>query len=88
MPTFEPPIAYDNPAILSETFGIKRALFKYYGPYPRGRSVLKIGGVYRTVDYPDQDTLALATEVYLGGHVYVVSSAVATALNAAGYTTT
>jgi hypothetical protein len=84
-PTFEPPVVYDNPAILPTTKGVQRALFKYYGPYPRGRSVLKINGVYQTVDYPDQLTLATATEVYLGGHKYEVDGSTATGLLDAGY---
>lgn len=49
--------------------------------------MLKINGTYRTVDTPSQTDLDSATEVYLGGHVYAVTQAVADALNAAGYTT-
>lgn len=86
MPVFEPPIVYANPAILPTSKGIQRALFKYYGPYPVGQSVLRIGGVYRTITSPDQLTLATATEVYLGGHIYDISTATAAALVAAGYT--
>jgi hypothetical protein len=65
-----------------------RRLFGHYRPLPRGRSVLKLGGVYRTVDTPTQLELDAATEAYLGGHIYTVSQAVADALAAAGYTTT
>lgn len=75
----------DNPPVLPETRGIERRLFRHYGPWPRGRSVIKVAGVYRTVDNPDQLTLASATEVYLGGHEYVISDATADALQAAGY---
>lgn len=82
---FEPPIVYTNPGILPSSKGVQRALFKYYGPYPVGRSVLKISGVYVTIDCPDQLTLATATEVYLGGHLYPVTKATANALIAAGY---
>jgi len=85
MPIFEPPIVNDNPSVQLDTKGIKYRLFKFYGPYPRGRSVLKIDGTYRTVDFPDQITLASASEVYLGGHIYTVTQAVADALIAAGY---
>lgn len=85
MPIFIPPIALDNPPVLPETRGIARRLFRFYGPWPRGRSVIKVDGVYQTVDTPDQLTLATATEVYLGGHEYPVSQEVADALTAAGY---
>ena len=71
--------------MLPQTRGVERQLYRYYGPYLQGRSVVKIGGIYQTVDTPDQLTLAEATEVYLGGHAYVVSAAVAAALTAQGY---
>lgn len=85
MPKFIPPTVFDNPSVLPETSGAEYRLFRYYGPYRRGRSVLKIGGTYRTVDIPTQEDLALATEVYLGGRVYDVTPDVANALVAAGY---
>lgn len=86
MPFFEPPIVYANPAVLPNTRGTQRALFKYYGPYPVGQSVIKVGGVYKTITSPDQLTLLTATEIYMGGHIYEISSATAAALVAAGYT--
>lgn len=52
---------------------------------PRGRSVVKIGGVYSTVDSPTQAQQDVATEVYIGGHIYEISDAVAASLIAAGY---
>lgn len=58
---------------------------KNYSALPCGRTVLKIGGSYATYDQPDALTVASATEVYLGGHIYEVSAAVATALTNAGY---
>lgn len=85
MPVFTPPIALHNPPVGPEHRGIAYRLFRYLGPQPVGRSVLRIGGVYSTVDMPDQLTLATATEVYLGGHVYPISAETATALTAAGY---
>ena len=88
MPTFVPPTVEDTPYVNAETPPLSRRLFRHYGAIPRGRSVVRIAGQYLTVDTPDQLTLALATEVYLGGHEYVVSDAVATALTAAGYTVT
>lgn len=88
MPTFEPPVAYDLPATAVDTKGIAYLLFRHFGPRARGRTVLKIDGEYGTYDYPYDETVQTATEVYLGGHVYEVSEEVATALEAAGYTVT
>lgn len=97
MPTFSPPVAFDNPPIYTTgqdrlypalPFGPAQALMRHYGGQPRGRSVLKIDGTYRTVDVPTQAQIDAATEVYLGGHIYEVTSTVATALTAAGYTVT
>lgn len=85
MPTFQPPTVNDNPAVLPETSGLALRLFRYFGPYTRGRSVLKIAGVYSTWDYPSDLDIAAASEVYLGGHVYIVTDSVAAALTAAGY---
>lgn len=48
-------------------------------------SVLKIDGQYVEIREPSQDEEALATEVYIGGHEYPVSDAVAAELIAAGY---
>lgn len=85
MPTFIPPTVEDCPYVNAETPPLSARLFRHYEAIPRGRTVIKIAGVYLTVDTPDQATLALATEVYLGGHEYPVSDAVAAALTAAGY---
>lgn len=82
---FVPPTVEDVPWTNAETPPLARRLFRHYGAIPRGRSVLRIGGTYYTVDNPDQLLLNTATEVYLGGHEYVVSDAVAAALVAAGY---
>lgn len=85
MPKFIPPVAYDNPPVLPETKGVERRLFRHYGPYRRGRSVLKLNGVYVTMDNPSQLDLKAATEVYLGGRVYEITAAKADELTAAGY---
>jgi hypothetical protein len=85
--TFTPPTTPETPWVNAESPPLARRLFRYYGPTNRGRSVLRIGGVYRTVDNPSQDLLATASEVYLGGHVYVVDDTTAAALSAAGYGT-
>jgi hypothetical protein len=86
MPTFIPPIVRDVPPLDVTAKGLAARLFRHYGPYPRGRSVLRIGGVYLTFDTPSQELIDTATEVYLGGHIYEVTAEVADALTLAGYT--
>lgn len=92
MPIFTPPIVLGNPPVGPEHRGIAYRLFRYLGPQPVGRSVIKVNGVYTTVDQPDQLMLAGlrdGVDYFLGGHgPYVVTDAVATALIAAGYTVT
>lgn len=89
MPVFSPPLSYDMVSVLPETRGVQRQLFRYYAGNPRGLSVVKVAGHYTTVDTPYAATLVGTEGVdwFLGGHVYTVTSAVATALNADGYTT-
>lgn len=93
---FMPPTAFTGPQISNEPSSrpvgqsmadwlTARRLFRHYGAREVGQSVLKVGGEYITVEYPSQDLIALATEVYLGGHQYVVSGTVAAALIAAGF---
>ena len=87
---FEPPEAMDLPSVAHPSEPTQTRLgfrlFRHFGVRgPRGRTVLKIGGTYATYDYPTQAQIDSASEVYLGGHVYEVSSAVADALTAAGY---
>lgn len=76
----------DVPAVLPTTRGLPSRLMRHYGGNPRGRSVLKIAGVYVTMDEPDANLIQTATEYYAGGHTYFVTDAVADALAAAGYT--
>lgn len=83
---FSPPTHDVLPPLLPTTQGVERQLWRHYKNRAVGRSVLKIAGVYSTIDTPSQDVIDTATEVYLGGHLYPVSDAVATALEAAGYT--
>ena len=89
MPTFQPPSAETHPRVFPKgTPGqdpIAHDLMRHYHLVETGRSVLKIDGTYQTIDYPTQDQIDSATEVYLGGHIYEVSSATATALTTAGY---
>lgn len=57
----------------------------YFYKMLRGISILKIDGQYVEIREPSQDEIALATEVYIGGHEYPVSDAIAAELIAAGY---
>lgn len=87
MATFNPPVAYDNPAVLPTTTGIKYRLFRYYGPYPRGRSVVLVNGHWTIMDTPFNDTYVQGkdgVDFFLGGHVYNLTSAQVTALTADG----
>ncbi len=78
MATFTPPYVLERP----ET---GNRLIDCWAKVPRGVSVLKTDGVYASVEFPTQDQINAASEVYLGGHEYTISSSVATALTAAGY---
>jgi hypothetical protein len=59
---FIPPMVLDTPYVNEESSPLARRLFRHYGAMNRGRSVIKVGGVYMTVDSPDQLTLAAAIE--------------------------
>lgn len=65
--------------------GAPGAFAKFRGAQ-REKSILKIGGVYIAVSPPTTDQLAVATEVYLGGHVHELTPAQAAALTEAGFT--
>lgn len=67
---------------------LAQRLMRHFKNRARGQSVLRIDGVYVTIETPTQAQVDSATEYYAGGHVYEVSAAVASALEAAGYTTT
>lgn len=91
MPTiFLPPTRNDMPAILPETHGVQRRLFRYYGGNPRGLSVVFASGHYVTVDNPSADQLVGTEGIhwFLGGHVYLVDDDIAILLTADGYTLT
>lgn len=89
MPTFSPPTANDVPRVTEDyrrENPLGWRLFRHYSLLPRGRTVLKsAAGVYTTVDNPSQDDIDAAAVAYLGGHIYQITSAEATALTAAGY---
>lgn len=97
MPIFSPPTIEDLSPLTTEKgpefktteeWRMSQRLFRHYGARARGRSVLKIGGVYTIIDTPTSTDIDSATEYYAGGHIYTVSQAVADALAAAGFTTT
>lgn len=78
MPTFNPPVAAkQNPAFRSRL----GAFFRN----DVGRTVLKTGSTYTTVQYPSDAQVRAANAVYMGGHVYTISAAEAADLTAAGY---
>jgi hypothetical protein len=88
VPIFSPPVVFDNPPVLPETRGIQRALFRHFGPYPRGRSVVYRAGHYVIVDTPPNEELLTLTEgvtYFLGGHVYTVDDDIAALLEADGF---
>ena len=62
----ETPVAWDR---LHVRYGIHR-----------GVSVLMIDGTYSTYRFPAQTDLAMATEVYLGGHEYIIDEKTKTRL--------
>ena len=79
MPTFTPPVDnYGND-------GPQEPLWVWFVHFDRGVSVLETGGVYATVPFPTTDQINAADTVYLGGHIYDISSDEAAALTAAGY---
>lgn len=84
---FEPPVAYDNPPTLPGA-GIINSHARWKGGQRRGRSVLRISGSYQTIDTPTVDQISSATEVYQGGHVYLITNIEADRLVTAGYIVT
>lgn len=88
MPVFSPPTVNDLPAILPDTTGLHRRLFRHYGGRPRGRTVIRSGATFVTVDTPyaeDLDGLVESVDYFLGGHIYLIDSSTADDLIAAGY---
>ena len=82
---FSPPVHFVGPRLTHRSWGPERWYFRRASALPVGRSVLKIDGVYVTIDTPTQAQIDSATEYYAGGHVYTVDAATAEALTAAGY---
>ena len=86
MPTFEPPFRENQPIVSLETPREVRGLWRHYAPHPNGVTVYKLNGVWIDKQVPLNSDLAAADHVFLGGHIYTVSEAVAAELEAAGYT--
>jgi hypothetical protein len=85
-------VVYDLPTILPATRGIQYRSWRHYGGNPRGVSVVKVNGVYTTIDTPTNIQLDAAggrdgIDFFRGGHIYTVTDAISDALIAAGYTT-
>lgn len=79
MPTFTPPTVNEGSSD------------HFFGRYsiPVGQSVVKLDGTYRVTPYPwlgDIADLEQGVDYFLGGRTYVISEAVATALEIDGFT--
>ncbi len=88
MPWFTPPVVYDSPPFTSETSRGVLLYARHRPPQPRGRSVIKVGGVYTVLDMPTMEQQSLASHTYLGGHWYYVYGQEEADLLAAGFTLT
>ena len=97
MPTFSPPSEHEGTFARGQVGRPERRFWSYYQAVPRGMTVIKTGGVYRTVPAPDQLQLEAADLItdpdgtqrrgyFLGGHIYAVTDTIALELIAAGYT--
>lgn len=96
MPTFSPPTRNDRLLATGATRS-ERRFWSRFGLQPTGQTVIRESGVWSTISYPTQTRLDAADDIrdangevvpgyFLGGHVYTVSSAIATELTDAGYT--
>lgn len=74
---FRPPTVDEGPAVPGS------ALMRFY-KITQGITILDNSGVYSRVRYPIVDETTAATNVYMGGHEYVVSDATKAALIAGG----
>lgn len=98
MPTFEPPLASRwSFAEGSRLDPSSRRFWSHFGLQPRGQTVIRTSSAWATVENPTQAQLSAADSirdttgdvvpaVFRGGHVYTVTSAIATELTNAGYT--
>lgn len=85
MTTFQPPTVEDVPRVLPDTRGAALLLMCHYSPLPRGRSVIWESGHFVTRDEPDSTGRVEGVDLFLGGHVYTISDAMAAVLTADGY---
>lgn len=87
---FEPPVVYDRPGVHSRTPRRVRQ-YAYYDNHSLGAtgvSVLKLDGVYQSIQTPTVDQIARAEYVYQGGHIYTIPWWEADGLANAGYPVT
>ena len=62
-----------TPSVEETPMGWHRLLERY--SIARGVTVMMVSGMYSSYRYPAQTQIAEATEVYLGGHEYVIDEA-------------
>lgn len=83
MPTFTPPTVQEGSPGVRDPLVARLHL-------DRGVSVVKVNGHYVTQRFPwagDLEGLTPGVDYFIGGYTYTISSAVASALNADGFTT-
>jgi len=61
---------FTTPSVAETPAGWHRLLARY--AIHRGVTVMMIDGTYSSYRFPSQTETAIATEVYLGGHNYVI----------------
>lgn len=62
-----------TPSVEETPMGWHRLLERY--SIARGVTVMMVNGTYSSYRYPAQTEIATATEVYLGGHEYIIDEA-------------
>jgi hypothetical protein len=77
------PYTFTTPTVEEGPIGTHR-LFQFY-KLARGVTVARYGEDILEFRYPSEDDLALADDVWVGGHSYTISDASADILSAAGY---
>lgn len=78
-------LVFRPPSVLRHLLGRPRHPLFSRVSTPVSLSILKNGGSYTQVENPTDEALVAADIAYIGGHVYPVSTAEATDLDAAGY---
>jgi hypothetical protein len=74
---------FDPPTVKETPMAWNRLMIRY--GIHRGISVLRIDGVYSSYRYPSLQEINTASEVYIGGHSYIIDESVKTLLTSAGY---